>query len=213
MQGMSTGQDEQELIARATSGDRSALERLLLMHYPGLSRHVVGKLPGSAQGTVSAEDILQEAFIQAFRDIRKFQPHSDRSFSAWLRAIAENRLRDTLKVLRRKKRGGGFRRVHGPADEQASSMADLVEMLSAGSHTPSRSVARREAVQAVQVAMAGLPEDYRRAVRLRYLEGKGLGEVAGTMRRSPGAIRGLLDRAKQRMRAALGRSSLYLSRK
>jgi RNA polymerase sigma-70 factor (ECF subfamily) len=210
---MSVGQDEQELIVRAASGDRSALEHLLLIHYPGLSRYVAARLPTSAQGIVSPEDILQEAFIQAFRDIGRFQPRSDRSFSAWLRAIAENRLRDTIKALQCKKRGGEFRRVDGLRDEQPSSIADLVEILSAGSSTPSRCLARREGVRAVQVAMAGLPDDYRQAIRLRYLENRSLSHVAQAMHRSPGAIRGLLDRAKQKLRAALGRSSLYLSRK
>ena len=210
---MSTGRDEQELIAKATSGDQLTLERLLLIHYAGLSRQVAKKLPRSLQGVVSVEDVLQETFIQAFRDIGNFRPLAEGSFLAWLRSIAENRLRDTIKSLGRKKRGGGFRQVYGLTDEQGSSVADLVEVLSAGSDTPSRSVARREGIRAVQVAMAGLPDDYRQAVRLRYLEGKSISEVAGEMHRSPGAVRGLIGRAKEKMRAALGRSSLYLSRK
>jgi RNA polymerase sigma-70 factor (ECF subfamily) len=204
---------EQELVARAASGDHLALERLLLSHYAGLSRHVAAWLPASLQAVVSVEDVLQDTFVQVFRDIGRFRPRRDGSFSAWLRTVAENRLRDTIKAFRRKKRGGRFRQVYGSADPQASSVGDLFEILSAESHTPSRSVARREWVQAVQVAMAGLPEDYREAIRLRYLEGKSLSQVADAMQRSPGAIRGLIGRAREKMRAALGRSSLYLSRR
>jgi RNA polymerase sigma-70 factor (ECF subfamily) len=98
-------------------------------------------------------------------------------------------------------------------DPEASSVADLVEMLSAGDCTASQLVAGREAVRAVQVAMAGLSDDYRQAIRLRYLEGKSLAETAELMDRTPGAVRGLLDRAKDKMREALGRASLYLSTK
>jgi RNA polymerase sigma-70 factor (ECF subfamily) len=92
-------------------------------------------------------------------------------------------------------------------------MADLVHILCEDSHTPSRSAAKHEGIEAVQVAMAGLPEDYREAIRLRYLEQKSVEEVAAAMGRSAAAIRGLLDRAKKKMRAAMGRSSLYFSRK
>lgn len=210
---MFAGRAEQELIAKATSGDPLALERLLLIHYTGLSRRVAARLPTSLQGVVSVEDVLQETFIQVFRGIGNFRPRSDRSFSAWLKRVAENRLRDSVKALRRKKRGGGFRQVHVAADEHGSSVADLAEILSAGSHTPSRSIARREGIQAVQVAMAALPQHYRQAIRLRYLEGRSLNQVAEAMQRSPGAVRGLIDRAKEKMRAALGRSSLYLNGK
>ena len=86
-------------------------------------------------------------------------------------------------------------------------------MLSDGRRTPGRSIARREAVRAVQVVIAGLPDDYQQAIRLRYFEGKSLAETAAAMDRSPGAVRGLIDRAKEKMRAALGRASLYLSTK
>jgi RNA polymerase sigma-70 factor (ECF subfamily) len=82
-------------------------------------------------------------------------------------------------------------------------------MLSAGRSTPSQSLARKEAVRAVQVAMAGLPEDYREAVRLRFLEGRSVEGVAAEMHRSPGAVRGLIDRAKRAMRETMGRASHY----
>jgi RNA polymerase sigma-70 factor (ECF subfamily) len=92
-------------------------------------------------------------------------------------------------------------------------VVELVDLLSAREHSPSRSIARREAVRAVQVALAGLPEDYQRALRLRYFEGKSLEETARIMMRTTGAVRGLLDRAKEKLLAALGRASLYLSQK
>ncbi len=90
-------------------------------------------------------------------------------------------------------------------------MANLAEWLAADGSTPSRGAERDEAAQAVQVALAGLPPDYRRAVRMRYFEGRTVDETAQLMRRSPGAIRGLIDRAKEKLRAAIGRASQYLS--
>jgi len=146
---MSTTGGQQELIFRATSGDSAALDQLLLDHYNRLSRYIARKLREPLERHVSVEDILHETFIHAIRDIKKCEARSARSFSAWLNSVAENRLRHTFKRLKQKKRGGQQRQVHGPADSWASSAADLVEMLSAGSHTPSRSAARREAVRAV----------------------------------------------------------------
>ena len=210
---MSTSDNERELIAKATSGDRASLERLLLAHYGRLAQHIALKLPASVQGVVGVDDILQQTFMQAFRDIGNFQPRSASSFSGWLKTIAEHRMLDTVKALKRKKRGGDRRQVQRQADSQASCVADLVEMLSAGRHTPSQSIARREAVQAVQVAIAGLPGDQRDAIRLRFLGGKSLQETADAMGRSPDAVRGLIHRAKQELRDALGRSSYWLSKK
>jgi RNA polymerase sigma-70 factor (ECF subfamily) len=210
---MWANEEERELIAKATSGDRVALERLLLIYYPRLSEHIAPKLPKSLQSVLSTDDILQQTFVQVFRDIGNFEPRSETSFLAWLRTITEHRLLDAVKALKRKKRGGGLHQVQRQPDSQASCVADLVEMLSARSQTASRSIARREAVQAVQVAIAALPEDQREAVRLRFLEEKSVQEVAAVMDRSPDAVRGLIHRAKQALSDALGRSSQWFSRK
>lgn len=210
---MSGVESEREWVAKAIAGDHVSLEQLLLKYYPELSGRLKAKLPGDLRSAISVDDVLQETFIHAFRDIGRFQPEADHSFAAWLRAVADHRLQDAIKTERRKKRGGWHHRVEKADDPDASSLIDFVEMLSAGSSTPSRYLARREAIQAVQVAIAGLPEDYRQAVQLHFLDGKSLEEVAVALDRTPGAVRGLLDRAKKKMRAALDRSSLYLSKK
>jgi RNA polymerase sigma-70 factor (ECF subfamily) len=168
-------------------------------------------IPVSLQSVLSVEDILQETFSQAFQDIRTFKPSTGKSFGTWLKAIAENRLLDAIKALKRKKRGGGHQRVRPPAHPEEDSVAGLAELLSAGRSTPSQAFARDEAVRALQVAMAGLPEDYREAMRLRFLEGQSVEGVAAAMHRSPGAVRGLIDRAKRVMRETMGRASRYFS--
>jgi RNA polymerase sigma-70 factor, ECF subfamily len=210
---MSANQNDMELVSQAISGDRPALERLLLDRCDRLSRHIERKLPVSVRGMLGVEDVLQETFAQVFRDIGRFEPRSSDSFSAWVRTIADHRLQDCLRELKRKKRGGDRRRIQKATDPEASSVADLVEVLFADGRTASQSVAGHEAVRAVQVAIAGLSDDYRQAIRLRYLEGKSLAETAEVMDRTPGAVRGLLDRAKGKMREALGRASLYFSTK
>jgi RNA polymerase sigma factor (sigma-70 family) len=72
--------------------------------------------------------------------------------------------------------------------------------------------ATKEAIQALEVHIAGLPQEHRRAVQLNYLQGRSLEETATALGRSPAAVRGLLYRAKQRLRVALGRSSRWFGR-
>ncbi len=192
---MGEPEGESALVARAVREYRAALERLLLIHYQPLASHIAARLPAALQGAIGVEDILQEAFVQAFRDVERFEPRGEGSFASWLRGIAEHRLQDAVRNSMPKKRGGSCRRVPPAA---GGSAADLAELLWGSVSTPSQSVARHEAVQAVQVAIAGLPDDYREAISLRYLCGKTIEETASLMARSPGAVRGLIDRAKER---------------
>ena len=202
--------EDQDLVAAAIDGDQVALQRLLLSHTSRLELHIGNKLPQSMQGTVSVDDVIQETFIQVIRDIGRFEERSDASFLTWLKGIADHRVHDAIKTHNRRKRGGDRQHIRpASAASGTRSIVDLAAMLSAGSHTPSRSVAGHEAVHAVQKVLDELPVDYRQAVQLRLLEGKGLDEVAELMNRGPRAVQGLIDRAKRKMRAALGRLSLY----
>jgi RNA polymerase sigma-70 factor (ECF subfamily) len=88
------------------------------------------------------------------------------------------------------------------------SLIDLVELLSADGRSPSSYLQRDEAVMAVQTVIRQLPDDYRRAIELRFMEGKGLDEVAAIMNRSPRAVQGLVDRAKKAMRLTLERLTI-----
>ena len=125
------GSSERQLTAQAASGDHVALERLLLANYDRLAQNIGAKLPASVQQVVDVDDILQQTFLQVFRDIRNFEPKSGSSFFSWVKTIAENRLLDTIKGLKRKKRGGEHHRARAGEDAQGSSIKDLVEMLSA----------------------------------------------------------------------------------
>jgi len=65
----------------------------------------------------------------------------------------------------------------------------------------------------VQVGIAGLPDDQREAIWLHHLSGKSIEETAAAMDRTPASVRGLLQRARQALRDALVRSTLWLSKK
>lgn len=212
-QRMTDTANARELVDRAVGGDRAALERLMLDHYGTLLRQVDQRLPKSLQSVVDAEDIVQLTYAQVFARIDQYEDRPDGSFLSWMQAIAENRLRDAIRAQRRKKRGGDRVRVSAAPVDKQSAAANLFDLLAASGNTPSRSVARREGIRAIQIVVAGLPDEHRQAVELRYFEGYSLEETAQRMGRSTGAVRGLLDRAKKKMREALERASRFLSDK
>ena len=197
------------LLTKATTGDRAAMDELLLLHFRRLTAHIAKKIPPGIQSVISADDIIQDTFCQVIRDIEHCRAENVEAFYAWLLGIAEHRLQDAIRYVKSEKRGGRRRVAQIRTSANESSVADLVELLSAGSHTPSRSAARHEAITALQESIDALPEDYRQAIQLRMLEGRSLEETAAAMQRSPRAVQGLIDRAKKKMRTALGRLSHY----
>ncbi len=200
---------EQELIAAAVDGDRTALQKLLVFQGAAVERYAVGRLPPALRGKVDADDVTQQTFMEAFRSIGRFRAENADSFRAWLLGIADHVIKDAVKHAQRVKRGGQFQQMRLTAPTASCSVADLVDMLSADIHSPSYSVMGHEAIRAVEDAITALPDDNRRAVRLRLLEGKSLEETAQLMDRTPGAVQGLIDRAKKKMRGDLGRLSKY----
>ena len=199
--------DYPKLIAKSLSGDRVSLQKLLLSQYERLAEHIGRQIPAPMQSQLSPEDVIQQTVVRAVRHLGQCKAVNEVSFGAWLKTIAENCLIDEIRHAQSAKRGGGRARVRTPLCPDDSSIADIVELLSAGSHTPSRSAARHEEIAAVRDSIAALPSDYQRAVELRLFQGKSLDEAATILDRSPRAVQGLVDRAKKIMRADLERFS------
>lgn len=203
---------QQDLVRQAVAGNRAALERLMLDHYTPLTQWL-RRIPANPAENVDVEDVVQQTFTRVFQQIHRYEQREDATFFAWLTTIAENQMRDAIRAQGRKKRGGDYRRVHGMRAIDGSHVTDLIDVLAGEEHTPSKSLARHEAIRAIQIAMASLSEQYRQAVQLYHFEGLSLEQTANRMGRTTGAVRGLLDRAKKKIRDSLDRASLYLSKK
>jgi RNA polymerase sigma-70 factor, ECF subfamily len=203
----------EQLLAQAVAGDHAALERLLLDHYDLLAARISRVLPDNVRSQLGVDDILQETFVQAFRDIGGLEPAGEQAFVVWLETVADHRLQDGLRRVRRKKRGGDFQRAADRAGESGSQWLPLVELLGGDTGTPSQCAAQQEAIQAVTVGVSALPPDQREAIRMHCLERLSLEETAEAMQRSPGAVRGLVQRGKIALRACLVRSSLWFSKR
>ncbi len=208
---MSESFSEAALVDGAVAGDMAALEQLLSVHFTALERHVAPKISADVRRQLGAEDILQEVFAHAFRDIAKFEHREGANFLAWLKTIADHRLDDAIKHIRRKKRGGDRHQLSKGDMAKSSTMATLIDLVCHDSHLPEKSAIRREAERAMQIALAGLPDDQRDALYAHYLQGQGVEQIAEQMGRTTGAVRGLIDRGKKKLAEAMGRSSQWLS--
>lgn len=199
-------------VHSACSGHRPALQLLLCEQYDRLARRIATKIPSSLADRLTVEDVLQETFLHAIRDIKKCQATTRGQFAAWLSTIADNRIVDLARAAGRKKRGGDRRRVRGAAANR-SSVAQLVELMQADQTTASGRMAKGEAARAIHVGLASLPEAQRKAIELRFLQGNDLQEIAQQMGTTPGAVRGLLYRARQALRDTMGQSSRWFRKK
>src|SRR5262245_60141243 len=170
--------DELELLALAKAGQRLAFERLLVRHQPRLARHVRGRMPARLNGVLDVEDVLQEAFADGWDGFKEFQPQGEDALFRWLARIAVNRLVDAVQAHRAAKRGGGWRRIEDHPDPE---LTRALSLLAIHQRTPSRSVANREALQAVQAALPGLKEDYHKVLQLRFLEGLSVTDTAARL--------------------------------
>ena len=208
--GLSDCSADERDIELAVGGDRDAVARLLILQSGRLANRISSRLRLNAYADFSADDVLQEVYLDVFRGIRVFEGHHLAQFTAWLNRITDSRLATMLRERGRKKRGGAFRRVVGVDSQQ--NCVDLVNQLS--DHditTASQHVSMAEVTSAVQVSLATLPDEQREAIRLRYLEQHSLESTASAMCKSNDAVRGLLYRAKQSMRDVLGRSTRWFN--
>lgn len=204
---MSTPDDE--LLRKAALGDRDALSTLIERHGPAVRQRFKDGIPKRWQSVLSLDDLMQEAYTDAFHDITAFVPRGVAAFKGWLETIAKHNLLNAIQMLEAEKRGGKRRRIglHPYGD---SSVA-LYERLVGTKTTPSRHAARNEAQGALEGAIVQLPEDYRQVVRLYDLEGRPVAEVSSALKRSPGAVFMLRARAHRALCRLLGSPSRYLT--
>ncbi|MCA9212288.1 MAG: sigma-70 family RNA polymerase sigma factor [Planctomycetales bacterium] len=201
------------LIEQARTGDRLALERLLVQHSEKLRAHITRGLPRRLSASFGVDDVVQESLTQAFQRIGHLRDASPMAFDVWIRTIGEMTLVDFIRRADAQKRGGQFARRQLAKDSVTGSLVDLLEKLPGDLDTASHYVARQEGIAALQVAIAQLPGDQRQAVKLHIIDGNSLQQTAELMERSTGAVRGLVHRAKQNLSDAMGRASAWLSQR
>ena len=188
----------------------SELQLMLMERAERLHEYIEWKIPESLQGQMSADDVIQEVWIAAFRGLPDFRADNSGAFDRWLTRIADRKLLDAIRMSRRVKRGGRHCIERG-AQRKRTSCLELFARISCGQRTPSSEEAAREAVHAVRIALGALPDKYRQAITLCHLDGQTRADIARTMRTSPSAVHGLLYRAMVKLRRLLGPPTKFFS--
>lgn len=196
---------EDELTRRAMTGDEDALSLLLARFSAPVLHRIREGIPARMRSMLDAEEVMQVTYLEVFLHCDRFTDRGPGAFLAWLTQLATNNLRDALKELNREKRPNPSRRIQPPsADDSCIALLDLVGYTTT---TPSRHAARNESHQVLESAIAQLPDDYQRALRLYDLENRPVAEVATAMGRSKGAVHMLRARALERLREILATGS------
>lgn len=178
------GSDERELIRRCREGSEAAFAALVRLHRPRLYT-LAYRLTGDR---ATAEDVVQETFLAAFKGLDKFEPKP--SLAPWLNTIAirtagrhaADRRRGWASLDARvssARRDGSGSNGNGGADAELALGAGLVDVDPAGD--PEQAYESAELRAAVSSAIAMLPFAQRAAVTLRYVLGLDYAEAAAAM--------------------------------
>ena len=176
---------DRELVNAATAGSREAFDELV-RRYQARIFNLARALTGNE---AEAEDLAQDAFVRAYRAIRKFR--GDSSFKTWLYRIATNVIRTHLARKHR------WRWVWGPSPDGGDPAVDEVE---AGRTDAESDLVTRDAVDR---ALATLPDELRIAVTLRDVHGLEYREIADMMGVPIGTVESRIFRARRRLRPLL----------
>jgi RNA polymerase sigma-70 factor (ECF subfamily) len=184
------------LLDRAKGGDAEAYNRLFALAANRLLLFIRMRLGEALRARLDSMDVLQEAYLEAHRNLGQFEHREDGAFARWLCRIAENRIRGLADHHGAKKR-------NAPGGTEPASRA--LEMARNPETGPLTAVARSEGRERLTRAMERLEEDERNVLLLRHFEDRPLEEIAELMGRSPTAVRRLLGRASLRLGEELQR--------
>jgi RNA polymerase sigma-70 factor, ECF subfamily len=176
-------------VERARSGDSDAFRLLVEQHSRAVFR-LAFRMTGNEQ---DAEDVVQETFLRAYRQLDKYEARS--SFSTWLYRIASNY---SLDLIRMRKRHEEKRERGSKAEER-----DILQSISVNAPGPDR-IAHSNQVQArVNEALNELSDQERTAFVLRHFEGLSIDEIGETLGTGTNATKHSIFRAVQKLRRSL----------
>ena len=180
-------------MLQTRQGDDQAFEQLVTIYQDRL----IGVLYHLVSDRSMAEDLAQEVFLRVYRARESYRPSA--KFSTWLFRIANN-------AASNQRRNRGRRRERSLNVQQSSPNASRpIEklLIEKSKLMPSRQVASREACDQVRAALDALGERQRMAILLHRFEGMSYADIGNTMDMSAPAVKSLLSRARESLRAKL----------
>jgi RNA polymerase sigma-70 factor (ECF subfamily) len=180
--------DESYLIRQAQDGDVSAYNTLVL-HYQDRVYNVAYRIMGEP---AAADDATQEAFISAYKALKRFRGGS---FKSWLMRIATNACYDEL---RRRKR-----RPQSSLDQIVETHESSPLLANKEGPSPEDLQQQSELMDAIQRCLDAVPDEQRTVAVLRDVEGYDYREIADIMSISLGTVKSRISRARIKLRDCL----------
>jgi RNA polymerase sigma-70 factor (ECF subfamily) len=175
---------DQQLVERVQRGDKQAFGLLVQKYQRKLGRLLSRFIRDQAE----VEDVVQEAFIKAYRALPNFRGES--AFYTWLYRIGINTAKNYLVAMGRRPQTSNEIEV-----EDAENFEDGDELRTVD--TPETELMTKEIAKTVQLAIESLPEDLRTAIVLREIEGLSYEEIATMMDCPIGTVRSRIFRARE----------------
>jgi RNA polymerase sigma-70 factor (ECF subfamily) len=170
--------EEHALVSASQRGDRQAFAHLVERYWDSLYRW----LYHLTRDRHTAEDLVQESFLKAFRGLKRFEAGSN--FRAWLFRIAHNSLVNNRRAAARVR--------HALPDD-----------LAATDEGPVDQALSREALRLLADAVAELPAEFRAAFLLRAEQGLSFREIAGVLGLTEETARWRVFKARQKLLSVL----------
>ena len=184
-------QTDQLLVTRAVAGDQRAFEMLVIKY----QRRIERLIARFVRDVDLVEDIAQETFIRAYKALHQFR--GDAQFYTWLYRIAVNTAKKSLLDMKRDPVVTEAA-LRNRSEEDETSWLEGEQISEA---TPETELAAKEIAEAVNAALASLPEDLRQAITLREIEGLSYEDIALAMDCPIGTVRSRIFRAREAISA------------
>ena len=187
-------------LRAARSGDQEAIARFYDAHVDGLYTFIYYRV---GRDTSLAEDVVQETFAVALSRRAEYDAARG-SVGTWLTVLSRNVIRDHLKAHRRSDElATAWDRIDATLAQTFASMAERP--------LPGEVLERAETRDLVHMAIANLPDQYRKALTRKYVDGESLEQLAGAFGISVDAAKSLLARARRAFRDTFATLSTHLS--
>jgi RNA polymerase sigma-70 factor, ECF subfamily len=175
-------------VERARLGDSEAFRLLVERHGRAIFR-LAYRITGNEE---DAEDVVQETFLKAYREINRYEARC--SFSTWLYRIASNCSLDLIRkrTLRERKR-----------ERDPDPTRDILHSLPATNAGPERALLSSQISATVHRALKQLSSQERAAFVLRHFEGLSIEEIGQALGTGASATKHSIFRAVQKLRRSL----------
>ena len=178
-----------ELIDEAIDGNEASYG-IIMERYKNSLHGIIYRMVRNQEET---QDLVQEAFIKAYKALRTF--NKQYSFSTWLFKIASNNCIDQL----RKKRLSTIS-IDAPSETMDGS---ITQDIPDSTYNPEKDIIRNEVINTIHHTIDQLPKKYREVINLRHKQDKSYEEIAKELDLPIGTVKARIFRAREILKKSL----------